>query len=296
MRRWDENLKRAVMICAIVIGSVFVSRAQSMQKFTFEHGGLDREYWLYVPDSLNVGKPLVIMLHGYGGKAENYRPEMAAAAKKYGFALCVPQGCKDPRGKTGWNVGYPSQEGMETDDVDFVCSLKEHIAGKYGLDVRNSFLCGMSNGGEMCYLTALSRPEAFTAYGSIAGLTMEWFYRQYPAMKGVPFLEVHGTSDMTSKWEGDPKNEGGWGEYIAVPIAVGNIVSAGKCTHFQDIELPVKRNRVILHRYMDGSPVWQDGPAVEVRFYEVEGGKHSWALDDLDTCDAVWEFFEMYLR
>ena len=28
-------------------------------------------------------------------------------------------------------------------------------------------------------------------------------------------MEVHGTEDKTSKWEGDPFNEGGWGSYLS---------------------------------------------------------------------------------
>ena len=58
--------------------------------------GEEREYFLLVPDSLGPSRPLVVMLHGYGGKAEGYRPEMAEAARRHGFALCIPQGLKDP--------------------------------------------------------------------------------------------------------------------------------------------------------------------------------------------------------
>lgn len=236
------------------------------------------------------------MLHGYGGKAENYRPEMVEVAKKNGFVLCIPQGAKAPKGKSGWNVRYPAQEGMTTDDVDFICALKKHIVINLKLDGRNSFLCGMSNGGDMCYLTVLQRPEAFAAYGSVAGLTMEWCYRQYSIRKAVPFLEIHGTADRTSRWEGDPDNEGGWGEYISVPLAVSNVATADHCSHCESTELPLVRNQVILHRYLGGDEAWKGGPQVEVRLYEVQGGKHSWALADFDSCAAIWDFFKLYLQ
>ena len=294
--RINGIIRKTLTICALILLTSLAADAQPFQKHSMKHGGLTREYWLYVPDSLSQHKPLVIMLHGYGGNAENYRPEMAEVARKNGFVLCVPQGYKAPKGKPGWNVRYPAQEGMTTDDVDFVCALKKKIVKDCGLDSRNCFLCGMSNGGDMCYLTVLQRPEAFTAYGSVAGLTMEWCYRQYSMTKAVPFLEVHGTADRTSRWEGDPDNDGGWGEYIAVPIAVSNVVTVGKCTHCEDTELPVIRNKVVLHRYLGGVPAWKGGPAVEVRLYEVQKGKHSWALADFDTCAALWDFFKIYLR
>ena len=38
------------------------------------------------------------------------------------------------------------------------------------------------------------------------------------------------------------------------------------------------------------------GPSCEVRLYEVVDGKHSWAMNDLDTCREIWRFFREYLR
>ena len=264
--------------------------------YSIRHQGMERTYWLYMPEGMPEGSPLVIVLHGYGGKAEGYRPEMMDVAKKNGFAVCYPQGAKDAKGKNCWNVGYQVQEGLKTDDVDFVCELAKHLQKKHKFSVKNTFLTGMSNGGEMCYLVATLRPDAFTAYAPIAGLTMEWSYKKYTPKKAVPMMEVHGTKDKTSMWEGDPENTGGWGKYISVPQAVGLWAAVAKCTHTETVTLPVKRNTVLLHRYLGGEPAWKDGPAVEVRLYEVIDGKHTWALGDMDTCDEIWNFFSMYLR
>ena len=55
-------------------------------------------------------------------------------------------------------------------------------------------------------------------------------------------------------------------------------------------------NAVVLHRYCGGEPAWKGGPEIEVRLYEVVGGKHSWAEADMDTCDEIWRFFSKYLR
>ena len=59
---------------------------------------MDRTYHLYIPDELAPGSPLVFVLHGYGGKAEGYRPEMIEVARENGFALCYPQGEVDTKG------------------------------------------------------------------------------------------------------------------------------------------------------------------------------------------------------
>ena len=291
-----KSLMRAIltMVCALFFAAA--SYAQEAEKFTLRHQGMDREYWLYLPEELPADAPLVILLHGYKASAEGYRPEMMTVAKENGFALCYPQGAVDGRGKTCWNVGYPFQEDLKTDDVDFLCTLARHLQKEHGLSRRNTFLTGMSNGGEMCYLMAYLKPDVFAAFAPIAGLSMEWSYRKYEAKKPVPMMEVHGTLDKTSKWEGDPFNEGGWGAYLAVPQAVGYWAARARCTHEETIELPLVRNKVILHNFKGGEPAWEGGPAIEVRLYEVIGGKHTWALNDMDTCKEIWDFFSIYLR
>ena len=288
--------KASILLVLLYISASSILLAQEAKEYQFRHKGIDRTYWLYIPETLSEKAPLVIVMHGYGGKAEGYRPEMMATAKKHGFAVCYPQGAQDLKGKTGWNVGYPAQEGMNTDDLDFICRLAGHLQKKHGLSKENTFCSGMSNGGEMCYLLATFKPGTFTAYASVAGLTMEWAYRKQRPAVPVPFMEVHGTADKTSKWDGDPDNKGGWGEYIAVPQAIAVMSTTAGCTHIESCELPVKRNRITLHRYLGGVEAWKNGPEVEVRLYEIKGGKHSWALQDMDTCEEIWNFFQIYLR
>ena len=289
-------MKKILFTLFVIASSVWMVSAQETVKHIYRHQGMDRTYWLYLPENLPADAPLVLLLHGYKASAEGYRPEMIEVAKENGFALCYPQGALDGRGKTCWNVGYPFQEGLKTDDVDFLCSLARHLQKEHGLSRKNTFLTGMSNGGEMCYLMAYLKPDVFAAFAPIAGLSMEWSYRKYEAKQPVPLMEVHGTSDKTSLWEGDPFNEGGWGAYLAVPQAVAYWAAKARCTYEETLELPMVRNKVIQHRYKGGEPAWEGGPAVEVRLYEVIGGKHTWALNDMDTCREIWDFFRMYLR
>ena len=44
--------------------------------------------------------------------------------------------------------------GLKTDDVDFLCKLARYLQKEYNLSRHNTFLTGMPNGGEMCYLMA----------------------------------------------------------------------------------------------------------------------------------------------
>lgn len=266
--------------------------AQTAKHVTTEFQGFEREYFLSLPENPS-GAPLIFCLHGHGGHAQGYRPELEKVALEHGFAICYPQGLNSPVGKPSWNVRYPSQEGMLTDDVAFMVYLAKAIPEEYGLSPVNVFFSGMSNGGEMCYIMAYTHPESFRAICSIAGLQMGWTLDELQPRGAVPFMEVHGTGDTTSRWVGDPDNEYGWGRYLAVPAAVSNIVAMNRCVRYAKSELPLLEENshpVVLHRYDLGTE------GAEVLFYEVVGGTHSWAMGDMDTCTEMVKFFESHLE
>lgn len=269
-------------------------KAEDLPSRTFKSGGIGRTYKLYVPQGLTEGSPLVFVLHGYGDRADPDRYGMNPVADKYGFAVCYPQGERDGRGNTCWNVGYPFQRDMTIDDVDYLCRLAGYLQEKYGLSRRNTFCTGLSNGGEMCYLLAYRHPDVFAAVAPVAGLTLEWMYRELDAPKPVPLLEIHGTQDDTSLWNGDPENTGGWGSYVAVPMAVGYWAARGRCTHEETDTLGAKNglpeHGIIRHMYVNGTGDCQ------VWLYEIRGGGHAWAVKGMDTAEHVWNFFYKFVR
>ena len=207
-------------LCCLLLFAAGTCRAQTTGH-TFRSGGIDRTYRLHLPEGLPAGAPLVIVLHGYGGQA---RPEsfgMNEVADRHGFAVCYPQGERDGRGKTCWNVGYPFQADMAVDDVRFLTELIRHLAKEHRLSRRNVFCTGMSNGGDMCYLLASRCPEVYAALGPVAGFMSVEILRSDRNPRPIPLFEIHGTEDRTTRWEGDLGNEGGWGAYVSVPTAVG---------------------------------------------------------------------------
>ena len=268
------------------------------ERYTMKNQGIEREYYLYRPEGLKAGAPLVIVLHGYGGSALKGKTAMMDVADRNGFAVCYPQGIKDPKGKTGWNVRYPSQEGMKTDDVKFIIALSKELQKRFGLSPKNTFLTGMSNGGDIIYLIAMRAPKAFKAMASIAGLQFTWMETEYSYKRPIPFMEVHGTQDRTSEWLGDPRNKGGWGAYIPVPAAVSRIIAVNGCNEEYVTELPRRegRNQVTLYQFKAGKPAVKGGRPTEVWLYKVDGGGHSWSDKDMDTCSEIWRFFSHWLE
>ena len=290
-------MKKIITLFVAVALCHIASAATTKLNEKIQDQGLTRTYHLYLPDNLPAGAPLVFILHGYGGSADAYFNNATLTfkqlAEEYKVALCYPQATKDSK-NTGWNVYYPWQIAaatkMTVDDCEFICTLAKHLQTTYKLSAENTFLTGMSNGGEMCYLMAYRKPKAFGAIASMAGLTLVEMADRHNYTEPVAFMEVHGTGDTTSRWEGDPTNQYGWGAYLAVPLAVEAVAAANKCMYQQTTELPQIKNKVILHRYY-GSPSGK-----EVLFYEVRNGGHNWATDSFDSCRTIMEFFKKNMK
>lgn len=255
--------------------------------------GYMRQFVMYLPDGLAPDAPLVFLLHGYGAGIwrENI---MIAPADRHGFAVCIPQGLKDPQGQPSWNVGYPFQQGWKVNDVKALCRMAQYVQKRYKLSRKNTFLTGMSNGGEMCYLMAYSKQETFKAVAPIAGLTMAWMYEQLEAPRPLPLMEIHGTEDRVSEWTGDMENKGGWGAYLPVPVAIGYWVAKNRCTHEKTERVESLQgdagHPIIKHRYTGGTT------GCDVWLYEIIGAGHKWHTDDFDTGEEIWRFFSRYVK
>lgn len=293
----------------------YQSLRERCEKVSFKDQGIVRDAFLYRPsihagtaasvfsDSAGSGDeasgqtdgmPLVVVLHGYGGKALGDGLRFIELADLHGFAVCWPQGAEDGTGHSCWNVGYSFQADYRIDDTAYLRRLVRRLQNDYGLSRKNVFLTGMSNGGEMCYKMAAEHPETFSAIASIAGLTLTSMSTDY--RRPVPFMEVHGTADSVSAWCGDPENRGGWGAYLSVPAALSHIISANRCVGETISEIPSEHKRVILHRFTGGLPAFKNGSPADVLLYEVLGGDHSWSDRYIPTCDLIWEFFSRYVR
>lgn len=287
-----KNLN-AILLALLLTACCLQSHAGQYIEDSVKVDGHMRQFVMYLPDRLQADAPLVFILHGYGAgiRRENI---MIGPADRHGFAVCIAQGLKDPQGEPSWNVGYVFQQGWKVDDVKALCEIARYVQKRHHLSRDNTFLTGMSNGGEMCYLMAYSKQRVFKAVAPIAGLTMAWIYETMEAPHPIPLMEIHGTEDRVSEWTGDMEDKGGWGAYLPVPVAIGYWVAKNRCVREEILQVEsLKGNEghpIIKHRYTSPST------DCDVWLYEVVGGVHSWFTDDLDTGEEIWQFFSQYLK
>ena len=165
MKRSSIMLAHVVVMAVLLALGVLPCHAGRYVEDSVKVDGYQRQLVMYLPDGLQPNAPLVFILHGYGAGIWRENP-MLAAADRHGFAVCLPQGLKDSQGQPSWNVGYPFQQGWKVDDVKALCHMAHYVQKHYRLSRQNTFLTGMSNGGEMCYLMAYSNQSNKGGWGA----------------------------------------------------------------------------------------------------------------------------------
>ena len=258
----------------------------------------NREYIYYHASSAPPNCPLVLVFHGYSGTAQGIMDysEFNTLAEEFGFAVCYPQGTLDGSNTTFFNVGYDFQNNQTVDDVAFVEVLVDSLQAIYSLSEQDVFSTGMSNGGDFSYMLACQASETFKAIAPVAGMIMQDIMDDCNPVKAVSILEIHGTQDNVTYWQGDPNNNDGWGAYPSIPNTISFFTNMFGLTNlsstvFPDID-PTDGSTVSSDKYnslltSSCSQVW---------LYTVNGGGHDWpgayGNMDISASREAWLFFE----
>lgn len=139
--------------------------------------GRARTAVLHVPDAAAgvEAVPLLLMLHGGGGNADQFRQAsgMDAVADELGFAVLYADGTPARRAEQvrTWNAMACCGRAYErqTDDVAFLGRLLDGALARYPIDAARVGVAGHSNGAMMAYRLAAERSDVVTAAMPVAG-------------------------------------------------------------------------------------------------------------------------------
>tara|TARA_S200000501_G_scaffold377753_1_gene437311 strand:+ start:115 stop:1161 length:1047 start_codon:yes stop_codon:yes gene_type:complete len=282
----------------VILFSINIISSQPVLQ-EFYYGGIDRQYYLYIPASIQPESPLVFVFHGFMSSGESIMEYsgMNEIAETNSFAVCYPQGTTDNNGNTFFNVGYSFHWNQTVDDVGFVIALAEYLQTHFNLSSINTFSTGMSNGGEMSYLLACESSNHFRAVAPVAGTMMQSWYDTCDPDLPTPIFEIHGTIDNVTWWDGDLQDFGGWGPYMGVYDIIElwrniNLTESVVYDTLPDLNQE-DGSYVITEKYQDGIN------SNEVWLYKVVGGAHDWpgAFGNMDfnASELVWQFFDRFL-
>jgi predicted esterase len=118
---------------------------------------------LFLPPGHQASQPtpLLIALHGFGGRAVGYPTYWRRTAAKNDTVLVVPQGVRQAAGGYSWN---------DPDEADIILGLTlDWARERFAVDGEHIVLTGFSQGGFMAMALGLRHPELFVGVIPMAG-------------------------------------------------------------------------------------------------------------------------------
>lgn len=145
--------------------------------------------------------PLIFVLHGFGGSAEDMRSytrveEAVESSLDDGAVVVYPNGTGIEEGlPQSWNAGgcCPFSIYDMVDDVAFFGQLIDALTGAYDVDESRIWVVGHSNGGMMAYRLACELSSRITAIGVAAGALM---IDECAPGRTVSAMHLHGELDV----------------------------------------------------------------------------------------------------
>lgn len=281
--------------------------ADAASRQTLSHGGLMRSYMLRLPPGpLPADKrPLVIVLHGGGGNAENAEAMSGFTAKaaQEGFIVAYPDGSGRMKDRLlTWNAGHCCGYAMQNrvDDVGFINALIDRLLRDHPVDEKRVYATGISNGGMMSHRLGIELAPRFAAIAPVvAGL----FGDEKTPVQPVAALMINGMLDKSVPYRGGAPGGRFPQAWDGTPVKPA----------VAQAEFWAKANRC------PAAPVVEERGMVLSRQYRCPGGKnvellllkdtgHTWpggqrgfrGADDpgtsLHATDVIWDFFRTHSR
>lgn len=155
--------------------------AASGQRQTLIHNGIKRSYVIRAPrePAQRGGRmPLVLVLHGGGGNADNAESMTGFTEKaaSEGFIVVYPEGTGRFKGKLlTWNAGHCCGYAMDNQvhDVEFINALLDKLIVDYPVDPKRIYATGLSNGGMMTHRLGIELSNRFAAIAPVVATFLE---------------------------------------------------------------------------------------------------------------------------
>ncbi|MBK8648476.1 MAG: prolyl oligopeptidase family serine peptidase [Gemmatimonadetes bacterium] len=179
----------------------------AQDRLTLQHGGRTRSYTLHVPERVrqeNAPVPLVIMLHGGGGNADNAESMSGFSPKadREGFIVAYPDGTGGGRAPMfTWNAGHCCGYAMQNkvDDVGFIGALIDQVQRDHRIDPDRIYVTGMSNGGMMSHRVGIGLADRVAAIAPVVGAV---FGDEASPRAPVSAIIINGMRDESVPYDG----------------------------------------------------------------------------------------------
>lgn len=295
-------MKSIISIIILIFISILINQKVFSDSIIVD--SIERTYIVHLPKDYdkNTILPLVIVLHGGGGKAENTNKLTGfdRVSDKYSFIVVYPNGIDKQ-----WNDGREKVKkyvnGKEVNDVKFISCLIDSLRIKYLLDSSRVFVTGMSNGGIMSFKLACELSDKIAGIAPVAASMSEIVYNDCKPSHPVPVMIVFGDADPLIPFEGgDITVLGKRGKVVSVEQSVKFWVKNNGCAEKPSETITVDSTdddtRAIRYTYKGNA---------DVVYWLIQGGGHTWpkgghflpsfivgrTSEEIDASEEIWKFF-----
>jgi poly(hydroxyalkanoate) depolymerase family esterase len=126
----------------------------------------------YLPQELDPGAPLVVVLHGCTQSASSYNrgAGWTRAADEHGFALLFPEQQRTNNPNLCFNWFSPADASRGGGEALSIVQMVQDMCARHALDERRVYITGLSAGGAMTAAMLATYPDVFAGGAVIAGL------------------------------------------------------------------------------------------------------------------------------
>jgi len=282
----------------IILFSAFGLNLFSQQTInaSITHGGLQRDYILYLPAAYDglTDVPLLFNFHGYTSNAtqQMFYGDFRSIADTANFIIVHPEGTLDNSNTTHFNVGWG---GSTVDDVGFTSALLDTLISQYSINQNRVYSTGMSNGGYMSFRLACELSDRIAAVASVTGAMVPTTLNSCSPSHITPVMQIHGTNDLTV-----PYNGAVWSSSVPDILnywkTYNSLNPAPFIEPILDVD-PTDGSTVEREAYVDNNG------CMIVTHFKINNGGHTWPGSpfdiggtnyDIDASVEVWRFLSQF--
>lgn len=278
------------------------------EQFSIVSDGVNRNFNAYFPTDTSNQTPMIILMHGLGGSAQDMEGLKDHFLDKSMVTL-FPQAYFYENlpifgSTTIWNAaGTPEF----LSDVSFIESAIDYMVANYSfIDSDRIYASGMSNGGFMAYRLACDSANKIAAFASVTGHM--WLIDDesdcIDQNRKVPIMQIHGTLDeVVPYYEGGNSVWGDWNQidmlFDGETIFIDNAITFWtdyNSLYDQTIDTLMYSNNnlnSIKYTYLNNEV------GTQFVHIKVDGGYHNWFESEngnwgFDSHEEIYNFFLQY--
>jgi poly(hydroxyalkanoate) depolymerase family esterase len=169
-RQWNKFLAAAQSSHRAAEGAPRTAILPEQLGFGSNPGNL--RMFTYVPEHLQPGAPLVVVLHGCAQSAGGYDfgAGWSVLADRYGFAVLLPEQKRTNNPNTCFTWFTAENTTRDRGEALSIQQMIAHMIAVHGIDRSRIYVTGLSAGGAMTGVMLATYPELFAGGAIIAGL------------------------------------------------------------------------------------------------------------------------------